>query len=95
MMMRVRMKGDISGSRNGVDWPRRGGYIDLPDDEARALIANKMAEAVESPTPVEEPPAPPVEAAAVEDDAEKAVKKTQPRKRTGMTKSSSGLHPEV
>lgn len=85
--MLVRMRGDISGSRNGQDWPRKGGTIDLPDDEARALIANRMAEEVS--TTVEEPA---VETAAVGDDSEKAIKKTEPRKRSGMTKASSGLH---
>lgn len=86
--MRVRMKGDISGTRNGVDWPRPGGEIELPDDEARSLISNDMAEAVdESPTPVEEPP---VESAAVSDDSEKAVPKTQPGRRSGLTKKTAG-----
>lgn len=42
--MRVRMLGTVSGTRNGADWPPRGGCIDLPDDEATALVAIGMAE---------------------------------------------------
>lgn len=41
--MRVTMRGDISGTRDGVDWPARGGFVDLPDDEAAQLVANGMA----------------------------------------------------
>nr|MDT0658031.1 hypothetical protein [Micromonospora sp. DSM 115978] len=41
--MRVRMKGQISGSRNGVPWPPKGGVIDLPDDEAAQLCDAGMA----------------------------------------------------
>jgi hypothetical protein len=42
--MKVQMIADISGTRNGVDWPQRGGTIDLPDDEAAHLVAAGLAE---------------------------------------------------
>ena len=41
--MLVTMIGEISGSRDGVPWPPIGGSIDLPEDEAMNLIANRMA----------------------------------------------------
>lgn len=48
--MIVTMKRQISGTRDGVDWPEPGGTIDVPDDEAATLIEIGAAEAV----PVEE-----------------------------------------
>lgn len=44
--MKVRMKVQISGQRNGVEWPTRGSVIDLPDDEAAGYCAAGMAEPV-------------------------------------------------
>lgn len=41
--MRVKLKGDMSGTRDGVPWPCRGEEIDLPDDEGVALCAAGMA----------------------------------------------------
>ncbi len=43
--MRVTMHHQISGTRNGQPWPARGEDIDLPDDEAQALIAQSAATA--------------------------------------------------
>jgi hypothetical protein len=64
---------DISGTRDGAEWPRRGGLIDVPDHEAADLIANKFAEAA-----TDEPV---VETASVEPVAETAAKKPgRPRK---------------
>ncbi|MEU9894239.1 hypothetical protein ACIBCS_27800 [Streptomyces phaeochromogenes] len=42
--MRVRMKVTISGTRDGETWPERGGFKDLPDDEAKQMIASGLAE---------------------------------------------------
>jgi len=42
--VRVAMKHQISGTRNGDPWPARGETIDLPDDEAGALLAQGAAE---------------------------------------------------
>jgi hypothetical protein len=36
--MRVRLTSQISGTRNGQEWPEPGTEIDLPDDEARNLL---------------------------------------------------------
>ncbi|MEU2924204.1 hypothetical protein ABZ636_03955 [Streptomyces sp. NPDC007251] len=44
--MRVRMKIDVSGSRDGRAWPRRGETLDVPDDEGMRLCASGMAEPV-------------------------------------------------
>lgn len=44
--MKVRMLGHISGSRDGVMWPKQGEEIDVPDEEAASLIWNKLAEPV-------------------------------------------------
>ena len=51
--MRVRMRVDVSGTRNGAPWPRRGGEIDLPDNEAAQLCAAGMAEPIAVSEPVE------------------------------------------
>jgi hypothetical protein len=40
------MKADISGSRNGQLWPKRGEVMELPDDEAADLCAAGLAEPV-------------------------------------------------
>lgn len=42
--MKVRMKVEVSGHRNGRPWPRRGEVIDLPDEEAAGLCSSGMAE---------------------------------------------------
>jgi hypothetical protein len=36
--MRVRLTSQISGTRQGQEWPEPGTEIDLPDDEARNLL---------------------------------------------------------
>lgn len=41
--MRVRLTGQMSGTRDGVPWPPRGSVVDLPDDEAISLCQNAMA----------------------------------------------------
>ncbi|GGZ28455.1 hypothetical protein GCM10010387_22400 [Streptomyces inusitatus] len=47
--MRVRMKVQISGTRDGQLWPERGQTIDLPDSEAALLIATGIAEHDQEP----------------------------------------------
>lgn len=37
---------DISGTRDGVEWPRRGEVVDVPAGEADVLFGAGMAEAV-------------------------------------------------
>lgn len=51
--MLVRMLEHIAGSRDGRPWPPRGGIIELPVEEAHALIAHGYAQ-----------PIPPAEASA-------------------------------
>lgn len=41
--MKVKMLFQISGTRNGVDWPAPGETVDLPDDEAAELVAQGQA----------------------------------------------------
>lgn len=44
--MRIKMTVEVSGSRNGKPWPKRGETMDLPDAEAAQLCAAGMAETV-------------------------------------------------
>lgn len=44
--MRVRMKTDVSGSRDGQPWPRRGETFEVSDAEGADLCASGMAEPV-------------------------------------------------
>jgi len=41
--MKIVMTGEMSGTRNGEDWPERGTLVDLPEDEAQTLVRNGMA----------------------------------------------------
>lgn len=59
--MLVRIKGDLSGTRNGERWPRRGETIDLPPAEAAELCAIGMAERVADDDVMERAVAPRVE----------------------------------
>jgi hypothetical protein len=60
--VKVRIKGDISGSRNGAPWPARGETIELPDDEGAQLCASGLAAPVKNAD---------IEEAVPDDDAEK------------------------
>jgi hypothetical protein len=44
--VKVKMKVDVTGTRNGDPWPPREEVVDLPDDEARDLCAAGIAEPV-------------------------------------------------
>lgn len=44
--MKIVLTGTITGTRDGVEWPRIGVPFDLPDDEALHLIEQRMARAV-------------------------------------------------
>lgn len=37
--MRIRMRRQITGTRDGVDWPAPGGEMVVPDDEGAQLCA--------------------------------------------------------
>lgn len=41
--MRVRMKVQISGTRDGQEWPAGGGEVELPDEEGAHLCASGLA----------------------------------------------------
>jgi len=47
----VRMRTQISGSRNGVDWPARGETVNLPEAEAGLLVRSGIAEPVDNSNP--------------------------------------------
>jgi hypothetical protein len=82
--MKIRIKGVISGTRNGMDWPKRGEEVDFPDDEAAQLCAAGLAEAVKSE------PAPPVETATVEEKVETATPAAPLTTSTGPAKRGPG-----
>lgn len=46
--MKIRLKVDVSGSRDGKPWPPRGSVTDLPREEAMQLCSNGMAVPVDS-----------------------------------------------
>lgn len=44
--MKVRMRDQLQGTRNGVRWPSPGTVIELPDGEAVDLCSQNVAEPV-------------------------------------------------
>jgi len=58
--VKVRMKVEVSGTRNGKPWPRRGEVVDLPDAEGADLCAAGLADPV-TDTRVEKAVAPAAE----------------------------------
>ncbi|MEU0369103.1 hypothetical protein ABZ070_02365 [Streptomyces sp. NPDC006283] len=51
--MKIRMKVQMSGTRNGQRWPEIGKVTDLPTVEAAHLVASGIAEKVEDRDKVE------------------------------------------
>lgn len=51
--MKVRMREQILGTRNGVRWPAPGEVKNLPDGEAAELIVAGIAEQVDEPSAAE------------------------------------------
>jgi hypothetical protein len=41
--MKVKTLGQISGTRDGKEWPPSGSVLDLPEGEARDLVKSGMA----------------------------------------------------
>jgi hypothetical protein len=72
--MKIRMKMTVSGLRNGVPWPPRGGVLDVPDVEGAALCAMGGAEPV----------------AEADADVEKAVPVDDAEQRTALTTQTAG-----
>jgi hypothetical protein len=67
----------VSGTRNGESWPAKGGTVELPQDEAKNLIAIGVAEEAddeESKEPAEE------NAQALADEETATPRKPSPRK---------------
>lgn len=77
--MKVNMRVKVSGTRNGEEWPAAGGWIDVPDEEAHALIGAGVA-VEQEPEPEQEPET----ATAPEGDVEQATtRRRQPRRKAG------------
>lgn len=75
--MRIRMKVSVSGTRNGEPWPAKGGTVELPQDEAKNLVAIGLAVEADD----EESGEPAEENAQAPADAETAApRKPSPRK---------------
>lgn len=79
--MNVTMLTKIGGYRNGLEWPERGGTIDVPDHEAADLIANGYAtpatateEASDASDPADDVPP----AAVVDEPSDTADDDTEP-----------------
>lgn len=51
-MARIRMLVQITGLRNGHDWPGIGEVIDMPDDEAAIHLRMNVAEPADDAEPV-------------------------------------------
>lgn len=76
--MKIRMKADISGSRNGKPWPRRGGTVEVPDAEGAELCAAGLAEPVAQKTAS-------VETAVKADDSEQRQDGAKQERQDGAT----------
>jgi hypothetical protein len=75
--MRVKMKVQVSGTRDGLPWPDRGETVDLPDEEAAQLCAAGMAETVKDTTEK----AVPKQAETTEPEQTETTEKPAPEKR--------------
>ncbi|MGW4886911.1 hypothetical protein [Streptomyces murinus] len=102
--MKIRMKTDVSGSRDGQPWPRRGSTLEVPDAEGADLckagiaepVAKKDAEAVEKATPPDaeeqrqaDDDQQPQQQGPVTTDSAPAVAKTTARKTAAKKTTSS------
>lgn len=80
--MRVQLAVSVSGTRDGKRWPEKGAVVDLPDVEAKALVAAGIA--VAAPEAAHQ-----VEAAVTDNSAvEKAVTKTKPARKPRAPRKS-------
>jgi len=73
--MKIKMRLQITGTRNGVSWPPVGGIVDLPESEAQCMIRHGYA--IAAP----EQAMPLVERAQVVNDTQTATLKTRVAKR--------------
>jgi hypothetical protein len=79
--VKITMTAEISGLRDGKPWPMRGESISVPDDEAEALIGNRLAKKYEkddevAPEPIVGPEVEVTELPAPETATPPAPKKT-------------------
>ena len=72
--MKVKMIASITGTRDGQDWPAAGETVDLPDAEARDLVAGGLAAELDKQAALA------VETAAVEAPETAAEPKPRARK---------------
>jgi hypothetical protein len=59
--VKIKLKVDLTGTRNGVDWPARGEEFEVPDEEGRELCASGIAEPVKEDPKTEKATAPKAE----------------------------------
>lgn len=88
--MRVEMTTKIGGTRNGEEWPDKGGVVDLPDHEALDLIAAgyaKEASDVEAPVEAPEPAEDGDEAPASDGDAPEPAEPVKPARKRPAKKA--------
>jgi hypothetical protein len=78
--MKIKMRLQITGTRNGVSWPPVGGIVDLPESEAQCMIRHSYA--IAAP----EQAMPLVERALVVNDTQTATLKTRVAKRGKASK---------
>lgn len=92
--MRIRMKVEMSGTRNGEPWPKRGETAVLPTAEAAHLVGAGIAEEVPDEAPPVETataPAPEVpEAPAAEDAAAPQTDERRGRGRPRKPRDAEG-----
>lgn len=79
-MALVRMLVQLSGTRDGVEWPAAGGLLECPADEAADLVGSALAVAFTAAA------APVVESAALAPAVESATVKRGP----GRPRKSEG-----
>ncbi len=87
--MKVRMKVDLSGTRDGLTWPPRGSIMEMPDDEARGYISAGMAEPVTEFRDAETAVVPKAEERADAEDDAVLTKSKGPSTRSTTKKSLS------
>lgn len=101
--MKIRMKADISGSRNGKPWPGRGETTEVPDGEGADLCAAGLAEPVADRKGKVETATPPADdeqrqesksGPVTTESAPAVAKKAAPRKTT-TTKAAAAKQAEA
>ena len=82
--MRIRMTVEMSGTRNGEPWPKRGEVAELPTTEAAHLVGAGIAvEVPDEPPAVETATAPDPETSEQPDAEDAAAPETEERRGRG------------